>query len=151
MRLVSGLCGPSNPMHSPLLPQIMNEGATYRGVIKNYAREIVVMAYGLHLNVADADAAPSPEVQAQYVRERVAALTKDSVWLMVRILVIPFPSLTSLLKLTRSDRTGAVPSGTRLSSSSSTRPSFGDTRRPLARRRTSTRSRWRHLPSAARL
>ena len=61
----------------------MNEGATYRGVIKNYAREIVVTAYGLHLNVADADAAPSLEVQAQHVRERVVTLTKDFAWLMV--------------------------------------------------------------------
>ena len=115
----------------------MNEGSSYRGVIKNYAREIVVTAYGLHLSVPDADAAPSSEVQAQYARERVATLTRDCAWLMVSASV---PWLVLLADA--SDRTRAVPSGTRRSPNSYTRPSSGGTHRHHVRNLCLTRSLW---------
>ena len=78
---------PSVRTHGP--PQITNEGPTYRGVVKNYAREIVVAGYGLHLTVPDTDATPSNEVQAQHVRERVATLVRNYAWLTVSPAFLP--------------------------------------------------------------
>ena len=124
--------------------QIMNEGATYRGVVKNYARDIVVMAYGLHLNVSDEDAAPSLEVQAQYVRERVAALTTDCAWLMVRV-----PALLPVFLADMPNRTKAGLSGTQHSSSLYTRHFFGDMHQHRAKNPCSTRSLLQRLPSVA--
>ena len=58
--------------------QIMNEGSTYRGVIKNYARDVVLSCYDLRLGTSE-------EATIRHTKEKVAALTENFGWLAVSL------------------------------------------------------------------